>query len=133
MPKWVFRRPATYDGVIIPSTKTDQADVVIINTTGKPKGLESRGRVFRDIPKLVVIHALGDVAGCNIYYEARAAEVVNDDAVRNSAFDYIVGHAGMAGIDKTADQVIASVQLGDWVQAVLIQKSLHENAVDFLA
>ena len=129
MPKWVFRLPAAYDGVIIPSTKTDKADIVIIDTTGKPKGLESSGRVFRDIPELVVIHALGDVAGCDIYNEARAAELITDDAVRSSTFDHIVWDVVAAGVDKTADHIIATIQLCNWVQAILIQKPLDEGAV----
>ncbi len=59
--------------------------------------------------------------------------MVTDDAVGGACFDHVVGHVAFAGIDKLADHLAVSVQLGYRVELVLVEEPLGKYAIDLFA
>ena len=59
--------------------------------------------------------------------------MVGEDAVGHIIFDHIIRYIGFASINKSGDDVVILVQLCNRVQLILIEKTLYQLAVDFLA
>ncbi len=104
-----------------------------MQATRKAEGLESRVGVLRDIAKFVVVEALGDGAVGGVDDQPRAAEVVADDAVGDTALDHVVRDVSAAAVDEGADNLVAAVEFGDRVQLIAVEPALDEDSIDLLA
>lgn len=108
----VLRRPPPRLRIIISGPKARQLGVLIINPSGEAERLEAGTRVHDNVPKFVIIRALHDRARGAVDDEPWAAEMVADDAVRHTIFEYIVGHVGFTAVHKPGHHVIVRTQLG---------------------
>jgi hypothetical protein len=59
--------------------------------------------------------------------------VVRDKTIGLPVFDQIIRYVGATSIHETTDDVPRTIQLGDGIELVLIEKALDEGAVDPLA
>ncbi len=59
--------------------------------------------------------------------------MVADDPVPGTALDHVGRHVGLGAVDEAGHDVARPVQLGHRIQLVLVQKALHQGAIDLLA
>ena len=81
----------------------------IVQSSRKAEGLEAGIGVGDNAAELVVVEFLNDIAGGNINEQARAAEVVGNDAIGVPAFDQVIRNVSASAVDKTADDIIIAV------------------------
>src|SRR4029079_12301351 len=77
-----FRGPPPDLGIVVPHAETNEPGVEVVQPAPEPEWLTSAARVRYDVPELVVVEALNDVAGGHVDDESRTGEVVADDPVR---------------------------------------------------
>ena len=133
-PEGVFGGPSASFGIIIPRAVADEARIPIIEAAGEAKRLEARIRIQDHIAELIVVHPLHDSTTGNIHDEPWTAEMIADDPIRDSALEHVLWDipGPTATVDKAADESAATIELGDGLELILVQKALHERAVDGL-
>src|SRR5262245_12659163 len=105
----------------------------IIDSTSKPEWLKAGGTVKQDNAELVVVFPCSNHACSYIDYQARAAQVVCNDAVGYSISDHIIRHVTLTSVDKATHHVVIVIKFGNQIDPVLVQKTLHQSAIDTLA
>jgi len=98
----------------------------------------------------IIVHALDDVARVSVDDEARAAQVVADNAVGLAALFHVGGNVGLVAVDESGDDVAVFVPFGDGVEWILgrsrlpasrdtctsmyiVQEAMRDDSVDFFA
>ena len=59
--------------------------------------------------------------------------MIGDNPIGNAALDHVGRHVAFVGIDEAADDRVVAVQFGGGFEFILIQETLFQHAVDFLA
>ena len=116
---WVFRGPAASAGVVITRTEVNEFGVLIVEAAREPEGLKSGIGVADHVAELVIVHALGDLAGGSVNYKPWAADVIREYAIGHSARHHVVGTVAAAAVDELAYDLIVAVELGDEVSSVI--------------
>jgi hypothetical protein len=131
--------PSPHFRIIIPRPESHKSGVLVPDTTGKPKRLQSRITVEQNLPKRPIVDPLGNSTGSNINNQPHTAQMIGDEAVDGLCFSHRVNHhhprwrMALLGIDKTVRQVTIAIELGHWAQLVAVNPGLLDDAVDLLA
>ena len=104
--------------------------MLVVNATREAERLEAGVAVADDLTPDIVCHLLHDCASFGINGQARAAEVVTDDAVGFAALDHVGGDIALVGVNETGNHITVAVEFGDGVELVLVEEALLEYAVD---
>ena len=91
----------------------------VVEAPGKAKRLEVRIRILGDVPKFIIVDALGDIAVLGVDNESRGAEVVTDDAIGDTVLDQIIRDIEPCAVDEVGFEVALAIEFGDGVQLVL--------------
>ncbi|MDH5511191.1 MAG: hypothetical protein OEZ32_12690 [Nitrospinota bacterium] len=97
--------------------------MLVVDAASEGEGLEAGVRVLGNIPKFVVVDALGYGAIRRIDNKSHGAQMVTYNPIRHAALDHVVGHMALAGIDESGDNIPRAVQFGDWFQLILVDEA----------
>jgi len=131
----IFRTPPPRLGIIIACPVADEAGIAIINTPGKAKGLEAGIGIQDHGAEFIVIQPLQHGTRSDINHESGAAQMVRDNAIGHTALHHVLRDVAgaTATVHKPADEIPAAIEFRHGLQLILVQKALHETAVDGLA
>src|SRR3954466_16155374 len=59
--------------------------------------------------------------------------MICDDAVSRATLNHVVRHITPTAIDEATDEIVATIEFGNRRELMLIQKTLYERAIHFLA
>src|SRR5207253_3271190 len=76
--------PATRLRIAVAGAKARKPRVLVVEPTGEAEGLEAGVGVECDVAELVVVDSLDDCASGRVNDQARAAEVITDNAVSHA-------------------------------------------------
>ena len=125
-------RPPPNPSIIIPRPEPHKPSIPIIHPPSKPKRRQSRRRVPRHIPKLIVVNLLNNGPRSHIDDQPRTAKVVAKDAERPGGVREVVRHVGLGTKDEASHDVARAVELRHDVQGILIEEARRERRVDLL-
>ena len=89
--------------------------------------------MLRHDSKSIIVDALCGRTGGGVDDEARAAEVVADDAVGLAAFYQVVRRMPFAAVEELSEEVAVAVEFGDGFELVLVVEGLDQDVVELFA
>ena len=96
----------------------------VVEPAGKAKGLKAWVGVLGDVPKFIIVDALGDIAGLGVDDESRGTEVVGDNTVGDAVLDQVIGDIEPCAVDEAGFEVALAIEFGDGVELVLVEETL---------
>ena len=77
--------------------------MVVIQATGKAKGLEPWVSITYHTTPFIIVHLLHNFTGGGVHHPTRTAKMVRNNAVGHIIFDEVVGNVRFSTIDKATD------------------------------